>query len=150
MSLSRNQALIVGIVLAVVALLSPFIFIFRTDMYETNFLMYTLLWTIRNTSSAALVIRLNEFWVIMGYLPFVVFRLGVPIQFVRYYETRVSRFALAMTGVAGEIPPLLSFLGMLPSFAFSQIVCSLPIHLLICAIVVLLKPAKYDEDAFHE
>jgi hypothetical protein len=149
MSFSRRQIIIGGIVLAIVALLSPFIFSFNSSAYETDFLVYTLFWMIGNNSSGLLVIRLNEFWAILGYIPFVVFRVGVPIQFIRYYEMKTSGYALAITGLAGEIPPLIMILGTFPSFSFSSIVCPLPFHLLICAIVVLLKPVIYNEDIFH-
>lgn len=150
MNLSRKQTLAVAIVLAIVTLLSPFYFSFHSDMYETTITIYSLFLMIYFDSQNTLVIRLNEYWVVLGYVPFVVFRLGVPLQFIRYYEMRVSRFALAMTGVAGEIPPLLMIPGMLPSFSLSQIVCTLPFHLLICAIVVLLRPVNYNVDIFHE
>jgi len=144
MSLSRKQAIIVGVILAVVALLSPFIFSIHTDMYETTITIYTLFWMIYTNLSDTLVIRFNGFWSTMGYIPFVVFRLGVPIQFVRYYEMKVSSFTLAITGLAGEIPPLIMII------SFSSIVCPLPFHLLICAIVVYLKPVNYGDDVFSE
>jgi hypothetical protein len=150
LSPSRRQVIVGSIVLAIVALLSPFIFSYHSDAYETDFLAYTLLWTIGNSSSGFLIIRLNAFWAILGYIPFVVFRLGVPIQFIRYYEMKTSGYALAITGLAGEVPPLIMVLGTFPSLSFSSIVCPLPFHLLICAIIVLLKPVNYNDDVFHE
>ena len=150
MGLSRKQAIIVGIILAVVALLSSFYTIIHISEYETTFLIYTLLWTIGLNSSGVLDIQINVFWVILGYLPFVIFRLGVPIQFIRYYEMKTSRYALAIIGLAGEIPPFLSFVGLLAFGSHSSIICSLPFHLLICAIVVYLKPVKDNDDVFRE
>ncbi len=150
MGLSRKQSIIVGIILSVVGLLSPFYVIMHISEYETTFLIYTLFWTIGYNSSGILNIRFNEFWVILGYLPFVIFRLGVPIQFIRYYEMKVSGFTLAITGLVGEIPPLLSFVGILMFTYQSSIRFSLPIHLLVCAIVVYLKPVNDNEDVFHE
>ncbi len=150
MGLSRKQANIMGIVLAVVALLSPIIFNIRTDMYETTITIYTLFWMIYTNLSDTLVIRFNGFWPTFGYSLFVVFRLGVSIQFVRYYEMKVSGFTLAITGLAGEIPSLIMVLGMSPGLSFSSIVCPLPFHLLICAIVLLLKPVNYGDDVFSE
>ncbi|MHA1864465.1 MAG: hypothetical protein ACTSWA_11905 [Candidatus Thorarchaeota archaeon] len=150
MSLSRKQAIIVGVILTIIALLSPFVFNIHTDMYETTITIYTLFWMIYTNLSDTLVIRFNGFWSTMGYIPFVVFRLGVPIQFVRYYEMKVSGFTLAITGLAGEIPPLIMVLGMAPGLSFSSIVFPLPFHLLICAIVLLLKPVKYDDNVFGE
>ncbi|MHA1138493.1 MAG: hypothetical protein ACTSSE_18590 [Candidatus Thorarchaeota archaeon] len=150
MGLSRKQSIIVGIILAVVGLLSPFYAIIHISVYETTFLIYTLFLTIGYNSSGVLTIRFNEFWVILGYLPFVIFRLGVPIQFIRYYEMKTSRYALAITGLVGEIPPLLSFVGILLFTYQSSIRFSLPIHLLICAIVVYLKPVNDNEDVFQE
>jgi len=148
MGLSRKQATIVGVILAVVALLSPFIFSIHSDMYETTITIYTLFWMIYTNLSDTLIIRFNGFWSTMGYIPFVVFRLGVPIQFVRYYEMKVSGFTLAITGLAGEIPPLIMVLGMSPGLSFSSIVCPLPFHLLICAIVLHLKPVNNNDDVF--
>ena len=150
MSLSRKQAIIVAVLLAVVALLSPFVFSIYTDMYETTITIYTLFWMIYTNLSDTLVIRFNVFWSTMGYIPFVVFRLGVPIQFVRYYEMKVSSYTLAITGLAGEIPPLIMVLGMSPGLSFSSIVFPLPFHLLICAIVLLLKPVSNNDDVFGE
>ena len=148
MGLSRKQSIIVGIILAVVALLSPFTISIHTDMYETTITIFTLFWMIYTNLSDTLVIRFNDFWPTLGYIPFVVFRLGVPIQFIRYYEMKVSGFTLAITGLAGEIPPLIMVLGMSPGLSFSSIVFPLPFHLLICAIVLLLKPVNYGDDVF--
>jgi hypothetical protein len=150
LGLSRKQTIIVGIIIAITALLSPFYTIIHISTYEQSIQMYTLFWTIGNNSSGLLVIWLNEFWVILGYLPFVIFRLGVPIQFIRYYEMKTSRYALAITGLAGEIPPFLSFAGILAGNYPSSIICSLPFHLLICAIVVLLRPVHDNDDVFCE
>jgi len=148
MSLSRKQAIIVGVILAIVALLSPITISIHTDMYETTITIYTLFWMIYTNLSDTLVIIFNDFWSLLGNSFFVVFRLGVPIQFVRYYEMKVSRFTLAITGLAGEIPPLIMVLGMSPGLSFSSIVFPLPFHLLICAIVLLLKPVNDNDDVF--
>lgn len=150
MELSKKQTVIVGAILAIVGLLSSFYSIIHISEYETTFLIYTLFWTVGLNSSGVLYIRFNEFWVLLGYLPFVIFRIGVAIQFVRYYEHKVSGYILAITGLVGEIPPFLSFVGILVSNFPSSIVCSLPFHLLICAIVVLWKPVCDNEDVFSE
>jgi hypothetical protein len=150
MSLSRRQAIVGSIVLAIIALLSPFIFSYHSDLYETGFQAYTLLWTIGSSSSGSLIIRLNAFWSILGYIPFIVLRLGMPIQFIRYYEMRTSGYALAITGLAGEIPPLIMVLGTFPNLSLFSIVCPLPFHLLLCALIVLMKPVNYNGDVFHE
>jgi hypothetical protein len=150
MTLSRRQAIVGGIVLAIVALLSPFIFSYYSDVYETGFLAYTLLWTIESSSSGLLIIRLNAFWSILGYIPFVVFRLGVPVQFMRYYEKKTSGYSLAITGLAGEIPPLMMVLGVPLSGLGVRTVCPLPFHLLVCALIVLMKPVNYNGDVFHD
>ena len=150
MGLSRKQSNIVGIIVAIVALLSPFYTTIRISTYETMFRAHTLFFTIGTLSSGGLTIQFNVFWTILGNLPFVIFRLGVPIQFNRYYEMKTSRYALAITGLAGEIPPLLAFVGILAINFPSSIVCTLPFHLLICAIVVFLKPVRDNEDVFSE
>ena len=150
MVLSKKQAVIVGAILAIVGLLSSFYTIIYISEYETTFLIYTLFWTVGLNSSGVLGLQLNEFWVGLGYLPFVIFRIGVAIQFIRYYENKVSRYALAVTGLAGEIPPFISFVGILVANFGYSIVCSLPFHLLICAIIVYWKPVNNNEDVFQE
>ena len=150
MGLSKKQAVIVGAILAIAGLLSSFYTIIHISEDETTFLIYTLFWTVVLNSSGVLGLQMNEFWVILGYLPFVIFRIGVAIQFVRYYEHKVSGYILAITGLVGEIPSFLSFAGVLVANFGHSIICSLPFHLLICAIIVYWKPVNNNEDVFQE
>ncbi len=150
MSLSRKQAIIGGTILAIIALLSPFYSVIYIGPSGTSISMHTLFWSMHANFPGNQIISINEFWTIFGNFPFVAFRLGVAIQFIRYYEMKGSRFRLAITGLAGEIPPILMIIGMPPTVYLSQIVCPLPFHLLICAIIVLLKPVKNNDDVFHE
>jgi hypothetical protein len=96
------------------------------------------------------MIRINDFWTAFGNFPFVAFRLGVAIQFVRYYEMKTTRFTLALTGLIGEIPPFIVILGMPPTLYLSQLAFPLPFHLLLCAILVYFRPIKRKADVFQE
>ncbi len=150
MGISQKLVIMVGVTLAIISLLSPFFSIIAIGTNEITISMHTLIWWIRVSLPGSPIIRINAFWTIFGNFPFVAFRLGVAIQFIRYYEMKVSRFRLAITGLAGEIPPFLMIIGMPPTVYLSQIVCPLPFHLLLCAIIVLLKPVKNNDDIFQE
>lgn len=147
LSLSRKQVIIVGIILAIVGLLSPFYSRLSFSSYEISFRINTLFLMIGANYPRVFHIDFNEFWVIAGNLPFVIFRLGVPIQFMRYYEMKASRYELLMTGLAGEIPPLILILGL---HNITSFVAPLPFHLLICIIVIYFRPVNDNEDVFHE
>lgn len=150
MSLSQKQVIVVGLVLVIISLLSPFFSVITISTIETSISMHTLFWWMQIKIPGSLIIRLNDYWVLVGYIPFVAFRLGLPVQFIRYYDLKATRFALALTGFAGEIPPIILIVGLPSSLYFSQIVCPLPFHLFICTIIVLLKPAKQLESPFTD
>ena len=150
MGMSHTQVIVMAVIIAIVALLSPFYATLYVSSYETTFEMYTILWTIYFRSPNTILIRFNQFWSLLGYLPFVIFRLGVPIQFVRYYSLKVSRISLVMAGIIGEIPPFLSYSLILVGNLFHSIICSLPFHLLLCAIIVIMKPVNPAYDAFSD
>jgi len=147
LSLSQKKVIVLGIILAIVGLFSPFYSIFSFSSYEITIRIYTLFVTIGGNYPRSFWVDVNVFWVIMGYLPFVAFRLGVPLQFVRYYKMKVSRFELMIAGLIGEIPPFIMIFGsqVIATYSFP-----LPFHLLICGIVVLLKPVNDNEDVFKE
>ncbi|TFG34203.1 hypothetical protein EU527_04565 [Candidatus Thorarchaeota archaeon] len=150
MSLSRKQVIISAIILAIIALLSPFFSITFVDRIETSILIQTLFFSFRTNIPGTPIIFLNDYWETIGYIPFVIFRLVVPMQFIRYYELKVTGYTLAITGLAGEIPPMLLIFSMPPTMYLSQIVCPLPFHLLICAMIIFLRPADLNSDAFDE
>ncbi len=140
----------VGAILAIISLLSPFYSGIYIDPSGTSISMHSLIWWIRVSLSGTPIIRINAFWTIFGNFPFVAFRLGVAIQFIRYYDMKVTKLALAITGLAGEIPAFLLIIGLPPPAYFTQIVCPLPFHLLLCAIIVFLKPVRHNDDIFNE
>lgn len=150
MGMSHAQVMVMAVVIAIVALLSPFYAVLYSDSYETSFLMYTVLWTIDFRFPNTILISFNQFWSLLGYVPFVIFRLGVPIQFVRYYSLKVSRFSLVIAAIVGEIPPILSYSLILLNNLFNSIICSLPFHLLLCAIIVIMQPVDISSDVFSE
>ncbi len=150
MGISQKLVIMVGVTLAIISLLSPFFSVIYIGPSGTSISMHTLFWGILANFPGTQTISINEFWTIFGNFPFVAFRLGVAIQFIRYYDMKVTRFRLAITGLAGEIPPLLLIIGMPPALYLSQIVSPLPFHLLLCAIIVFLKPVRHNDDVFHE
>jgi hypothetical protein len=147
MSLSQKQVIVVGFFLAIVGLLSPFYSIFSFSSYEISIRLYTLFFTIGANFPRSFIFNFNVFWVIIGNLPFVIFRLGLPFQLKRYYEMKTTRFQLVITGLVGEIPPLILLSGLL---GISSFVSPLPFHLLICGIILHLRPVNDKRDVFQE
>ena len=148
MVLSKTHAILGAFLLAMLALISPVTVFLATSGGEVFYTIYTLFWSTSGSFSAMREWMPNVFWVIVGYIPFVALRLVVPLQFDRYYAGRTSRQMVLLAGLIGEIPPLLLIFGSAPSMYLTQLVFSLPLHMLICVIVILWKPVKYDLEPF--
>jgi hypothetical protein len=134
--------------LAIIALLSPVTVFIGVHGGDVSYSIYTLFWTTHGSLLAMRKWMLNEFWVMLGWLPFVVIRLVVPVQFNRYYDGKTSRQMVLLAGLIGELPALLLVFGRTLDSILTQLVFPLPLHILVCIIVILWKPVNYDLELF--
>ena len=148
MVLSKTNAILGGLLLAVIALISPFSVSLTAGGGDLFYTIYTVFWSNHASLSAMREWMVNEFWVMLGYLPFVAFRLAVPVQFGRYYDGKTSRRMVLLAGLIGELPALLLAFGRVPSSYLDYLVFPLPLHILVCIIVIFWKPVNYDLDPF--
>ena len=144
MVLSKTHAILGALLLAIIALISPITVFLTSGGGDVFYVIYSLVWSTSGSFSALREWISNEFWVMLGYLPFVALRLALPVQFDRYYAGKTSRQMVLLAGLIGEVPPLLLIFGMHPAAYLTQLVFPLPLHILICIIVIFWKPVKYD------
>jgi hypothetical protein len=137
-----------ALLLAIIALLSPFTVFLTFREGDVSYTIYTLFWWTRGSLSAMREWRLNAFMVMLGYLPFVASRLVVPVQFDRYYDGKTSRWMVLLAGLIGELPALLLIFGRTLEAILTQLAFPLPLHILICIIVIRWKQANYDLETF--
>ena len=148
MVLSKTHAILGALLLAIIASLSPFTVFLGIHGGDVSYTIYTLFWTTHASLSAMREWMLNELMVMLGYLPFVAFRLIVPVQFDRYYAGKTSRMMVLLAGFIGELPAILLIFGRTLDAILTQLVFPLPLHVLVCLIVILWKPVNYDLELF--
>ncbi|MHA1935398.1 MAG: hypothetical protein ACW97A_08950 [Candidatus Thorarchaeota archaeon] len=148
MVLSKTQAILGALILAIIALISPMSVQLGVHEGDESYTIYTLFWWTHSSLSVMREWRLNTFWTMLGYLPFVATRLVVPVQFDRYYAGKTSRWMVLLAGLIGELPLLLIVFGRTLESILTQLVFPLPLHILVCIIVIFWKPVNYDLEPF--
>ena len=148
MVLSKTHAILGALLLAIIALFAPIVVYLAIGGEDVSYTILALWGTTSGSFSAMREWIPNEFMVMLGYFPFVALRLVVPFQFDRYYDGKTSRMMVVLSGFIGELPPLLLIFTSAPSTYLTQLVFPLPLHLLICIIVIFWKPVTYDMEPF--
>ncbi|NHI89170.1 MAG: hypothetical protein EAX87_06570 [Candidatus Thorarchaeota archaeon] len=144
MASNQNVAIGVGLLVLLIAVLSPFFFVGGIGSRgQLSIIMFTLLWSWSIDPVGPMEFYIHYAWTIAQYFPFVCFRPPFAYLMIRYYEGKTTGERLIMAGLLGEVPPcLVTFMSIsLYTGAFlGQFVGPLPLHLLTGLILVKLKP----------
>ena len=138
----HSFAICAGLLVLLIAVLSPFRFIATFSLYgQLSVTMTTLLWYWFNGFSGSIHFYLHDAWTVLQYLPIVGFRFPFAYLMMRYYKGKTTGERLILAGILGELPPYLVFLFSLSiGPLLSQLPGPLPLHLLAGLILVKLKP----------
>jgi hypothetical protein len=141
---NQNVAIGVGLLVLLIAVLSPFFFVGGIGSRgQLSIIMITLLWSWSIDPVGPMEFYIHDAWTIAQYLPFVCFRPLFAYLMMRYYEGKTTGGRLIMAGLLGEVPPcIVTFMSIsLYTDAFlGQFVGPMPLHLLAGLILVKLKP----------
>ncbi|MHA2208425.1 MAG: hypothetical protein ACXABV_04590 [Candidatus Thorarchaeota archaeon] len=130
----------IGLVVLVMSILSPFVVIISFGLFGGISLSF---WTVLFRISISPLdqsITLHNFFLVLQYLPFVSIRFAFAYLMMRYYEDNATGGMLILSGIAGELIPVLLVLSLPPVVLSNQLVFPLPLHLLAGFIIVALKP----------
>jgi hypothetical protein len=137
---SEKLAIKIGFSVSIISILSPFTVIIAFGPFGE---VWTSIYTVLFHSSSApdeYSIVLNDFFLVMQYLPFISIRFAFAYLMMRYYEGKTTGGMLVLSGLVGELIPALLILSLPPVVVLNQLVFPLPLHLLAGLIIVMLKP----------
>ena len=141
---NQNVAIGVGLLVLLIAVLSPFFFVGGIGSRgQLSIIMITLLWSWSIDPVGPMEFYIHDASTIVQYLPFVSFRVPFAYLMMRYYKGKTTGDRLIMAGLLGEVPPCLvsivSFSWYTDAF-LGHFVGPMPLHLLTGLILVKLKP----------
>ena len=137
----EKYGIFVGIIVFILALVSPIFAYLRLDVNgDFWFRGVTLFGDIFISSDGPLRIWLYDApLVTFGNFLFVVFRFGFPVQIVRYYRGRTTGMMTVVTAIIGEVPSILVILGSSPTLYLSQFAGPLPFQIVVALVLIWLR-----------